>query len=199
MNLAIEIEEGKVFPSFAVLYPDNTLKFRRTLYRVDNVSILTQENSKAMLGTVGGAALGSVVLGPIGLIAGALAGGNKNRTALIIECHGGPRLIGTVPAKYVPKIFAVVEKAKSIAQANCGPAGSSSKATRLLNSLNNKTGETLSVLFGAGFLLFGLMALLNKDLNAGILFLLVAVLVMPFTRKRLSTARDSFTSPTDSR
>lgn len=96
MNYVIEINEGKRIPSHAILFPGKGLKYKGGMYKIDNISILTQENSKAVLGTVGGAALGTLALGPIGLVAGALAGGNRNKTTLIIECQQGPRLIGTV-------------------------------------------------------------------------------------------------------
>lgn len=112
MNFAIEISDGKAIPSFAILFPKIGLKYKGAVYKIDNVSILTQENSKAVLGTVGGAAIGTALLGPIGLIAGALAGGNRNKTTLIIECHGGLKLIGIAPTKYVGAIFAVVQRLK---------------------------------------------------------------------------------------
>ena len=110
MNFVIEVNEGKRMPSYAVLYPGMGLKYKSGMYRIDDISILTQENSKAILGTVGGAALGGFVLGPVGLVAGALAGGNKNKTTLIIECQGGPRLIGTARTKDVAGIFAAAQE-----------------------------------------------------------------------------------------
>lgn len=113
MNYVIEIDEGKWIKSYAIFFPKKGLKYRRKIYKVENVSILTQETSKGVTGTVGGAAVGSFFLGPIGLIAGALAGGNRTKTTLVIECEGGTRIIGTAPAKYVPGIFMAVERSKN--------------------------------------------------------------------------------------
>lgn len=45
-----------------------------------NVEMLDEEKSKSFLGSAGFGLVGAALLGPIGLIAGALAGGNSNNS-----------------------------------------------------------------------------------------------------------------------
>lgn len=52
--------------------------FRRIKLDGARVQIVNQEYSKSLVGKTIGAAVGGALLGPVGLVAGALATGNKN-------------------------------------------------------------------------------------------------------------------------
>ena len=50
-----------------------------TKENIKKVEIVTEENKKKVLGTLGGGIAGGLLLKPIGLFAGLLAGGNKRK------------------------------------------------------------------------------------------------------------------------
>ena len=50
------------------------------------LEILDAESSKKFLGSAGMGLVGAAVLGPLGLIAGALSGGNKTTVFFSVEC-----------------------------------------------------------------------------------------------------------------
>lgn len=62
-------------------------KFIIPLEEISSIDILTNENKKKLLGTVGGGALGWAVLGPLGGVAGILLGGNKNILTLAVNLN----------------------------------------------------------------------------------------------------------------
>ena len=113
MGYVIEIDEGKLLPHFAVLKPGKGLKYRGQYHVVTSVSVISQDSSKGFMGSAGGAAIGGLVLGPVGFLAGALAGGNKNKTILAFECADGLRLAGTVKTQSVSPILNAVERMKN--------------------------------------------------------------------------------------
>tara|TARA_B100000989_G_scaffold122824_1_gene90798 strand:- start:664 stop:1110 length:447 start_codon:yes stop_codon:yes gene_type:complete len=59
------------------LFKSNTYEY--SLDQVKQIGVIDEENevNKKLLGTAAGAGIGALVLGPIGLVAGALASGNK--------------------------------------------------------------------------------------------------------------------------
>lgn len=114
MGYLVEIDEGGLLPGFAVLHPKKGLKYKGRYYAVLSVSIVSQDNSKSFLGSAGSAALGGVALGAVGLLAGALAGGNKNKTMVMLECENNVRLIGTIPSRSVPAVLNIVERLKNL-------------------------------------------------------------------------------------
>jgi hypothetical protein len=54
--------------------------------------------------TVGMAAVGSLVLGPVGLVGGALAGGNKKRIMFTLTLKDGRRMLATADGKTWTKL-----------------------------------------------------------------------------------------------
>lgn len=56
---------------------------------VESAEILTQENYSSAAGKVGWGAAGAVALGPIGLLAGAIIGGNRNAITVIVRFKDG--------------------------------------------------------------------------------------------------------------
>lgn len=201
MNYVIEINEGKRIPSHAILFPGKGLKYKGGMYKIDNISILTQENSKAILGTVGGAALGTLALGPIGLVAGALAGGNRNKTTLVIECQQGPRLIGTVPTKHVGGIFAAAEeRIKQPIDFDQRVSRISAMKSKLLQFADAyKNGsfdeeqrsriDLILFIFAILFIVIGIIVLFTVNGLAGVLFLASVLFIFVRISKHLNQSK----------
>ena len=60
-----------------------------------SLEIATEENVKNVGGTVGWGAAGLVMLGPVGLLAGALLGGRKKQVTFVARFKDGRRLLAT--------------------------------------------------------------------------------------------------------
>lgn len=73
------------------------LVFSAGLFRIEQVplsdivefDIVTEENKASILGKVGWGAAGLVVLGPLGLLAGVLGGGNRRDRVMVIRTRDG--------------------------------------------------------------------------------------------------------------
>lgn len=67
------------------------------IFKVDTIpmsditefQVVTEENKASILGKVGWGAAGLVVLGPLGLLAGVLGGGNKRDRLMVIKMRDG--------------------------------------------------------------------------------------------------------------
>lgn len=67
------------------------------MFKVDTIpmsditefQVVTEENKASILGKVGWGAAGLVVLGPLGLLAGVLGGGNKRDRLMVIKMRDG--------------------------------------------------------------------------------------------------------------
>jgi hypothetical protein len=68
------------------------------------VEPLTAESSKSMGGALLAGAAGGLVLGPAGLVAGALAGGNKQLVSFVLETEDGRKTVGQAH----PTLFATI-------------------------------------------------------------------------------------------
>jgi hypothetical protein len=66
----------------------------------------SEENVKKMAGSVGWGLVGGLALGPIGLLAGVLAGGNKKEVTFIAEFSDGKKFMGTTDSKTFTKMTA---------------------------------------------------------------------------------------------
>jgi len=56
---------------------------------IANCTLVTQENQTSILGKVGWGAVGAVALGPLGLLAGVMGGGNYSYRVVVIETTDG--------------------------------------------------------------------------------------------------------------
>lgn len=66
---------------------------------IQNIEIITEENKKKFIGTAGWGLVCGLALGPLGLIAGILAGGNKKEFLIACELKNGKKLIAKVDSK----------------------------------------------------------------------------------------------------
>lgn len=73
---------------------------------VEEVAIGNEENVKRLGGTVGWGAAGAVILGPVGLLAGLLAGGRKKEVTFILKFKDGKKALCTSDSKVFTKIQA---------------------------------------------------------------------------------------------
>lgn len=60
---------------------------------IESVDIVTDENKASLLGAIGGGAVGTLIAGPIGLLAGAVLGGRKSATTMLIQVRGGKQIL----------------------------------------------------------------------------------------------------------
>lgn len=66
---------------------------------VVSIEIVTEQNCTSILKKVGWGLVGSAVLGPVGLLAGVLGGGNRNEKVVAIEFADGKRALLQCDAK----------------------------------------------------------------------------------------------------
>lgn len=72
------------------------------------VELASEESVKRLGGTVGWGAVGGVLLGPVGLLAGLLAGGRGTSVTFIAKFKDGRKLLASTDSKTFTKIRAEV-------------------------------------------------------------------------------------------
>lgn len=77
---------------------------------IDNIEVVTEENKKKFISSAGWGLLGGALLGPIGLIAGALAGGNKKEIAFSVFLKDGRKFLAIADIKTYQAIVAASMK-----------------------------------------------------------------------------------------
>lgn len=65
----------------------------------DTLEVATEENVKRLAGTVGWGIAGAALLGPVGLLAGLLAGGKKKEVTFVLKLRDGRKMLATTPAR----------------------------------------------------------------------------------------------------
>ena len=78
-------------------------------YRIDDVEEVdeaSEENVKRLGGTVGWGVAGAVILGPVGLLAGLIAGGRGKNVTFVCKFKDGTKMLGTTSSKTFTKIMA---------------------------------------------------------------------------------------------
>lgn len=88
----------KVF-SVITLTPSGKFTGMNITNQIKNVEIITEESKKKFVGAAGWGLVGAVALGPLGAIAGILAGGNKKEILVACELKDGKKFIATVDSK----------------------------------------------------------------------------------------------------
>ncbi|WP_313030492.1 hypothetical protein [Brucella sp.] len=84
-----------------VLVGPNGVVFQKGVFRnervplseIANFDMVTEENKASILGKVGWGAAGAIVLGPLGLLAGVLGGGNKKDRVMAVRFKDGRKAL----------------------------------------------------------------------------------------------------------
>jgi hypothetical protein len=71
---------------------------------VADLSIASEESAKRFLRSMGMATVGALAVGLPGLMAGALAGGNKKRVTFVLQLKDGRRMLATTDGKTWTKL-----------------------------------------------------------------------------------------------
>lgn len=79
---------------------------RVQLEDVASFEVVTEENKASILGKVGWGAVGALALGPLGLLAGVLGGGNRRDRVMAVEFRDGRRILLKGNAKDVEQFTA---------------------------------------------------------------------------------------------
>lgn len=74
--------------------------------QVEEIAEASEENVKRLAGTVGWGAAGALILGPVGLLAGLLAGGRKKEVTFIVKFSDGKKALCTADSKLYTKMLA---------------------------------------------------------------------------------------------
>lgn len=82
--------------------------------KFEAIEISTEENVKKIGGTVGWGAVGGVLAGPVGILAGAMLGGNKKQVTFILGLTDGRQLMGTTDSKAYTELVAAKMKFDSL-------------------------------------------------------------------------------------
>lgn len=74
--------------------------------QVEEIDEASEENVKRLAGTVGWGAAGALILGPVGLLAGLLAGGRKKEVTFIVKFSDGKKALCSADSKLYTKMLA---------------------------------------------------------------------------------------------
>ncbi|MBA9034329.1 MULTISPECIES: hypothetical protein [Rhizobium] len=77
---------------------------------VDTVEVASEESVKRLGGTLGWGAVGGLILGPVGLLAGLLAGGRGKDVTFVCKLKDGRKFLATAPSKTYTELQAVTFK-----------------------------------------------------------------------------------------
>jgi len=72
------------------------------------VELASEEAVKRLGGTVGWGAVGALALGPVGLLAGLLLGGNKKDVKFVAKFKDGRKMLATTDSKAFTQMKAAV-------------------------------------------------------------------------------------------
>ncbi|CAD7351601.1 hypothetical protein X12_003531 [Xanthomonas arboricola] len=77
-----------------------------SLSDLESVDIATEESVKRLGGTIGWGVVGATLLGPVGLLAGLLAGGRKTEVTFVAKLKDGRKFLGSSDSSTYKKIAA---------------------------------------------------------------------------------------------
>ncbi|MEX2475048.1 hypothetical protein [Marinobacter sp.] len=75
---------------------------------IETLELATEESVKKLGGTVGWGAVGGLLLGPVGLLAGLVAGGRKKEVTFIAKFKDGRKVLATTDNKTYTQMQAAV-------------------------------------------------------------------------------------------
>lgn len=103
---SVEFLENFFGTSLKVKRPGRFLRETIRLTEIKSVEVASEENVKRLGGTVGWGTAGLLILGPVGLLAGLLAGGKGKNVTFVLQLKDGRRLLGTTDSRTFTKLQA---------------------------------------------------------------------------------------------
>lgn len=88
--------------------PGKIFREKVALDQLQAVEIATEESVKRVGGTLGWGIAGGLVLGPVGLLAGLLAGGRGKDVTFVCKLKDGRSFMATAPSKVYTQLSAAV-------------------------------------------------------------------------------------------
>ena len=108
---------NETFGSLILMFPRKGFHLSAELLvvngRVRNITLITEENKYKITGAIGWGAVGLVLLGPIGAIAGLFGGGRRAEVGFLCELMDGRRFMATASTKTYQALFAETLKFSS--------------------------------------------------------------------------------------
>lgn len=86
--------------------PKGFLREKVSLDNVEAVELASEESVKRLGGTIGWGVAGAVLLGPVGLLAGLLAGGKGKDVTFVCKLKDGRKFLATAPSKLFTELQA---------------------------------------------------------------------------------------------
>ena len=96
------------FGSFSLKKPGAWLHETVTADRLTRLEVASEEAVKRFGGAAGWGAVGALALGPVGLLAGVIMGGNKKDVTFVAEFDDGRKILATTDSKAFTKMQAAV-------------------------------------------------------------------------------------------
>lgn len=75
---------------------------------IEALEAASEESVKKLGGTVGWGIVGATLLGPVGMLAGLLAGGRKNEVTFVCRFKDGRKMLATTDSKTYTKMKAAI-------------------------------------------------------------------------------------------
>jgi hypothetical protein len=152
-----------------------------SLSQVAKVEKASQESVTRLGGAVGWGIAGDVLLGPVGLLAGVVAGSRGTNVDFVCQLKDGRKFVATAPSK----VFTQLRSAAGINEWNSTARSDPDKAT------NTSAGQASAKRFGIAALiawayaavsgLAGVAGIFTGDFLTGLLFLISAIVAMPLS------------------
>ena len=93
-----EFNMGALWGAFETVHLDGEIK---------SLTLQTEESVKQLAGTLGWGLAGSVILGPMGMLAGLVLGGNRKEVCTLCELKGGRKFLATMDSKLYQQMLAL--------------------------------------------------------------------------------------------
>ncbi len=77
-------------------------------YHIASIDMVNEETKNSVLAKAGWGAAGAVVLGPLGLLAGVLGGGNKRKTVVSVVLKDGRKALLECDPKTLKKLLSLM-------------------------------------------------------------------------------------------
>ncbi|MFA5595950.1 MAG: hypothetical protein WDA26_00105 [Pusillimonas sp.] len=75
---------------------------------IEALEVANEESVKKLGGTVGWGVVGATLLGPVGMLAGLLAGGRKSEVTFVCKFKDGRKMLATTDSKTFTKMQAAI-------------------------------------------------------------------------------------------